>query len=993
MPNPLILKPGQLVGPGRFTLIRELGRGGMGVVWLAQDTSLGEQVALKFLPPEVCHDPVALNDLRRETVKSHRLTHPNVIRIHDFHQQPDGVAFISMEYVDGMTLSGWRLQQQKQVFPWPQLAPLVQQLCAALQYAHGEGVIHRDLKPANVMVDTRGRVKLADFGIAAVVSDSMSRVSARSSSGGTLAYMSPQQLRGHQPSVGDDIYALGASLYELLTGRPPFYTGDITHQVLNEAPAPLVERALDLGVDNPVPPEVGALVMACLGKEVEQRPASAEAVAAWVGLVEQPAAPVQQVAAALASPVARDEAESWQPELEVSPSTGAAKKWLWPAIGVAAVLLLAGLGWLLWGGKGGEWKTTTSSSPAAARGERWTNSLGMVFVPVPGTEAQFSIWETRVQDFQAFVTASGFEAGQRMFAHRRDGWRERDGCGWSNPGFNQGPNHPVVGVNWDEAQAFCQWLTVTEQTSGKLKRGQQYRLPTDAEWSQAVGNSRYPWGDDWPPGAGAGNYGGTDTRDGDFPQNAPLLQGYADGFSRTSPVGSFQSNRFGIYDLGGNVWEWCSDWYRKEINDPSVLEAFPVLKADRDSAYRIYRGGGWNDRNPSVLLSANRMGDGYAEPAKRYDNTGFRVVLASGELSSAVNAAAPPPGTSALRYGLYLHFDVSTFAGYEPKSPDFGKANVNLYRPKSIDAGQWARTAREAGMTFAVLTAKHEAGFCLWDAADYDYDVAASPVKTDVLAAFLEACEAEGILPGVHYSIPDARNEGSVRFQGPVGSAYFDLIRKQLSELHTFYPGIRVQILDTIQRLSIQQQRELTSLIKRLNSACVILGTGDSSLGPMYTYATVNRNWLWSPTAAIVPSAELLQRYRQAVQNGQAFILNVGVDPQGRIPTQYVDVLMQLRHQMQATALQTTTGNPAPAVEKWLNALAGAEEGLIAINDQENLARVREIMSWLSEPNGASSPALAAYAKQLQEATRELLRTVSFSGLPTLREHTPPNGR
>src|SRR5262249_48354725 len=118
-----------------------------------------------------------------------------------------------------------RLQQADQVLAWEQLAPLVHQLCAALAYAHGENVIHRDLKPANVMLDSKGRVKLADFGIAAVVSDSASRMSKLGTSG-TLPYMSPQQLEGNRPSVADDIYALGATLYELLTSQPPFYTGD-----------------------------------------------------------------------------------------------------------------------------------------------------------------------------------------------------------------------------------------------------------------------------------------------------------------------------------------------------------------------------------------------------------------------------------------------------------------------------------------------------------------------------------------------------------------------------------------------------------------------------------------------------------------------------------------------------------------------------------------------------------------------------------------------
>jgi len=205
-------------------------------------------------------------------------------------QQPDGVAFISMEYVDGMTLSGWRLQQPQQVFAWDRLAPLVQQLCAAVEYAHGEGVIHPDLKPANVMLDSKGRVKLADFGIAAVVSDSVSRVSARSRSGGTLAYMSPQQLAGREPTAADDLYALGATLYELLSGRPPFYRGDLTHQVLNLPAQPLEERLLELGIDNPVPLQVAALIMACLAKDPALRPITVRAMVEWIG-AEAPTSP------------------------------------------------------------------------------------------------------------------------------------------------------------------------------------------------------------------------------------------------------------------------------------------------------------------------------------------------------------------------------------------------------------------------------------------------------------------------------------------------------------------------------------------------------------------------------------------------------------------------------------------------------------------------------------------------------------------------------
>ena len=180
------MQPGQRFAQGRFVLIRFLGRGGMGEVWLARDERLQEEVALKFLPSEIRGDAAALDDLRRETARSHKLTHPNIVRIHDLHEEDGGVAFIIMEYVNGMTLADLRLQQPNRVFGWDYLRPLMKQLCAALDYAHGEKVIHRDLKPANMMVDPNGKLKLADFGIAAVASDSVSRVSAKHANSGTL---------------------------------------------------------------------------------------------------------------------------------------------------------------------------------------------------------------------------------------------------------------------------------------------------------------------------------------------------------------------------------------------------------------------------------------------------------------------------------------------------------------------------------------------------------------------------------------------------------------------------------------------------------------------------------------------------------------------------------------------------------------------------------------------------------------------------------------
>ncbi len=272
------------MGQGRYVLERELGQGGMGVVWLALDTELNERVALKFIPPAIRRDANALDELRRETQKSRKLTHPNIVRIHDFCRFEGEVPFICMEFVEGTTLSSMKVEQPNRVFDWDYLKPLVTQLCMALDYAHSEGVVHRDLKPANMMVDARGRLKLADFGLAATITDSMSRVSMDMGASGTPCYMSPQQMDGKPPKASDDIYALGATLYELLTSKPPFHSGDVLHQVRNLTPDPVGRRLADFEIANPVPSDVAAMILACLAKDPARRPASAAAVGQWVGI-------------------------------------------------------------------------------------------------------------------------------------------------------------------------------------------------------------------------------------------------------------------------------------------------------------------------------------------------------------------------------------------------------------------------------------------------------------------------------------------------------------------------------------------------------------------------------------------------------------------------------------------------------------------------------------------------------------------------------------
>jgi hypothetical protein len=274
---------------GRYTLKTILGRGGMGIVWRACDEHLERDVALKFLPELIVLDHAALDELKRETRRNLDLTHHNIVRIYDFAHE-DQTACISMEYVDGATLSALRVEREAKIFKVAELQPLIAQFCHALEYAYLRAkIVHRDLKPANLMVNASGQLKITDFGIARSLSDSVSMLSMKATSG-TLLYMSPQQLDGERPSALDDIYAFGATLYELLTSKPPFFSGAIETQVREKNPVPLAERRKELNIrnDDMVPDGWEQTIAACLAKDPAQRPQSVGELAARLGLAPRP---------------------------------------------------------------------------------------------------------------------------------------------------------------------------------------------------------------------------------------------------------------------------------------------------------------------------------------------------------------------------------------------------------------------------------------------------------------------------------------------------------------------------------------------------------------------------------------------------------------------------------------------------------------------------------------------------------------------------------
>ena len=260
---------------GRYTLIKVIGRGGMGVVWLARDEKLERDVALKFLPETIVHDRALLDELKRETRRSLELTHPHIVRIYDFVDNETS-GCISMEYVDGDTLSNLRADKPHKVFEAHDLKDWTSQLCDALDYAHTHArIIHRDLKPANLMVNTRGDLKVSDFGISRSLSDSVSMLTMEQGRSGTLVFMSPQQLDGERGSHLDDVYSFGATVYELLTSKPPFSSGNVDRQIREKIPPPMTVRRKELEIEGePIDETWEKVIAACLAKDPTRRPQS-----------------------------------------------------------------------------------------------------------------------------------------------------------------------------------------------------------------------------------------------------------------------------------------------------------------------------------------------------------------------------------------------------------------------------------------------------------------------------------------------------------------------------------------------------------------------------------------------------------------------------------------------------------------------------------------------------------------------------------------------
>ena len=326
-----MLTPGQTIG--RFEVRAPLGQGGMGAVYLALDPSLGREVALKVMHEDLTRDAVAVQRFRREALALAKPAHPGVVRIFDL-VEVDGQLVLVMEHLAGESL---RQRMGAGRLPVAEAVALARDLLAALEAAHGLGVLHRDLKPGNVFVTARGEAKLLDFGVARLTD--ATRLTETGELLGTVRYMAPELLRGLEPGRASDVYAVGAILFEMLAGRSPYEgTGvDLIVQIRAGAPPRLGDVAPE------VPPEIAAAVDRALSADPAARFESADAF-----LRALPEGARQPSAAAIAARPPPDAPRATPPRVEPLERTRSQRAWPIAAavvvlgvVGVAGAALLA----------------------------------------------------------------------------------------------------------------------------------------------------------------------------------------------------------------------------------------------------------------------------------------------------------------------------------------------------------------------------------------------------------------------------------------------------------------------------------------------------------------------------------------------------------------------------------------------------------------------------------------------------------------------------
>lgn len=669
--NELLLGRGRQLLLGSYVLLDKVGEGGMGAVFKARNWKLGRVVALKLIRREKLANPQAVKRFQREIRAAAHLQHPNIVHASDA-DEIAGTHILIMDYVENAVDLARQVREHGPL-PWPKACEYIRQAALGLQHAHERGMVHRDIKPPNLLLSVVSRqpsaakdasrsgigrgtlttdqeqIKILDMGLARLHTPDMEGVDTSATLTqdgvvvGTPDYISPEQARdARSADIRSDLYSLGCTFYYLLAGQAPFGGATameklIKHQL--ETPPPLPPSRRD------VPEPVSAIITRLMAKRPEDR---YQTPAELVRTLDQALAAVPTAPVAMATPVATpaaaasantpveqssETADNWA-KVAVEPPRSSARiprqpaaSWLksippkWLAAGAAVFLCV--LVMLLWQ----PWRRGGKAASPVAKGKtgppkEFTNSVGMKFRLIPAGKFMMGSPndEPKRQAHEGPRREVAIAAPFYMGVHEVT-QEQYEAVMGANPSTKQvgkrgGPDHPVEQISWHNAVIFCQNLS---EFSAEKNAGRVYRLPTEAEWEYACragSTTAYSFGDD-----------------------AERLDAYAwhagNSDDHTHPVGTKKANAWGLYDMHGNVWEWCADAYGA---DPPPRFKF--------ASRRVLRGGSvWSlDAKTGQLRSANRL------PQSEYFrqwNVGVRVVCEVGVPPADSLESKPAPKKAA----------------------------------------------------------------------------------------------------------------------------------------------------------------------------------------------------------------------------------------------------------------------------------------------------------------------------------------------------------